>query len=307
MKKRIIMLTGMAVLLSTAANTALAGEPTKAVSVTPALQHAVPSVPGTDLAVQVSMLETAVVPQTAKEAAEKWSKALATRNGAFQYALFTKELKEAATPYFQQEGWNTGGSSPWVVSYHISDEKKINDAASEYTITFDLATSTGSYGKESAVISVKQVEKNWYIDHVVMEPDTVISFRTPYPTLPQKITDPFIYRASAYAFSIPKSWDMKYHAVEKDGKLIVTYKPKNPAVAERFLFSIEKIKAETWKQGGYEEGLHKKVGEKGGYVYAMLWASENQYADRPDSVEYKEFEEMSRLRNIIAGTFQFIN
>ncbi|MFT9846243.1 hypothetical protein [Aneurinibacillus sp. REN35] len=308
MKKQNAMLAGMVVLLSTVTGAALAVEPAKAVTAIQGSQAApVSSKEVSALELQVSLLEAAVLPQTAKEASEKWSKALSIRNGAFQYALFTKELKEKAAPYFKEEKWVTGGSSPWIVSYQFTKEQKLRDDLYEYTITFDLATSTGHYGKESAVIMVKQVGENWYIDHVMIGADAVISARTPYPSIPPKMVDTFTYRAAPYAFSLPKSWDLKYHAVEKDGKLIVNYKPKNNAVAERFLLSIEKIKTEAWKKGGYEDSLYKKVGEKGGYVYAMLWASENQYADRPDSVEYKEFHEMSRLSNAIAETFQLIH
>ena len=86
---------------------------------------------------------------------------------------------------------------------------------------------------------------------------------------------------------------------------VVKYKPQNTSISERTLFSIDKIKEKTWEEGGYSEGLYKKLGVKKGYVYAMLPSSENQYADRPNSIEYQEFHEMSLQFKKIQETFKF--
>ncbi|KAB2332300.1 hypothetical protein F7731_17185 [Cytobacillus depressus] len=88
--------------------------------------------------------------------------------------------------------------------------------------------------------------------------------------------------------------------------MLFSYSPKNKSFQERTLFSIEKIKEQTWKDG-YEDSLYQKLGVKNGYVYAILPASENQYADRPESIEYKEFEKMCLDIHIIKSTFMFIN
>lgn len=321
MRKKAIIFTGTITLLSAMTGTVLAAEPAQGEHVT-SFSNVIVTKPSPDqkelsslvtnetdkeastLAQQLSLLQSALAPETAKEAAESWGKAISMRNGAFQYALFTQELKEKAEPYFKQEGWVTGGSSPWVETWEVTGEKKRGDATYEYTVTFALASSTGYFGKESATITVKNVKRNWYIDKVIfLNPNSVVSARTPYMMASSGSVDNVTYRAAEYAFSIPKSWDTKYRAVEKDGKLTFYYTPKNPAISERFLFSIEKVKEDVWEKDGYEEGLHRKITVKDGYVYAMLRAGENQYADRPHSVEYKEFEEMSLESKLILDTF----
>ncbi|PLS14717.1 hypothetical protein CVD28_26450 [Bacillus sp. M6-12] len=252
-----------------------------------------------NLKLQVSLLEQVLAPTSAKSAADQWAKALSSRNGAYQYALFTKSLKQSTKAYFDQNGWVTGGSSPWVKSYKVLKEKKLSHSAFQYTFEFSLATSSGNHGKETATIDVKQVNKNWFVDKVTVRSGSVISFRTPYAN-----EATFTYRAAVYAFSIPVSWDTKYTASEKDGSLIFKYKPKNSAVSARTLFSIDKISEKTWEKDGYADGLYVKLASKDGFVYAMNPASENQYADRPNSIEYNEFHQMSLKLKQVAASFQ---
>ncbi|MEH7346817.1 hypothetical protein V7122_23590 [Bacillus sp. JJ1532] len=252
------------------------------------------------LQLQISLLENAVAPVSASDAVNQWSKAITNRNGAYQYALFTLDLKEKTKTYFDNNGWVTGTSSPWISSYKIKNEKKINKSTYTYAVELQLETSTGPFGTETANLTVSQADANWFIDKVDVKKTASIWERTPYIT--QKL---FTYRATEYAFSIPVEWDTKYRSAEKNSHLVFSYVPKNKAISERTLFSIEKIKEQTWEDG-YEDSLYQKLGVKNGFVYAILPVSENQYADRPDSIEYKEFEKMSLDFQLLKKTFMFI-
>ncbi len=252
------------------------------------------------LKLQISLLENAVAPVSSSDAVNQWGKALTNRNGAHQYALFTPELKENTKTYFDINGWVTGTSSPWISSYKIKNEKKVNSHTYTYAVELQLATSTGPFGTETANLTVSKADANWFIDKVDVKKAADIWERTPY--IPQKL---FTYRATEYAFSIPVEWDTKYRSAEKNGQLVFSYVPKNKAISERTLFSIEKIKEQIWEDG-YEDSLYQKLGVKNGFVYAILPVSENQYADRPDSIEYKEFEKMSLDFQLLKKTFMFI-
>ncbi|PLR73660.1 hypothetical protein [Bacillus sp. UMB0728] len=299
MKKKIAVLTSSIALVSMLAGAGYAAEPAHGMIAEASVQS-VQKADSTNL--QIKLLEEALAPVSAKDAAGKWSKALANRNGAAQNALFTPALKKKYKSYFESYGWVTGGSSPWVSSHKVTKEKKLSSTAYEYTIHFSLVSSSGKHGSENAVISVKKSGSTWLIEKVYIKPDSIIGSLTPYTAEPV-----FTYRAAEYAFSIPQSWDMKYTAAEKEGSLVFSYKPANKKISSRTLFSIEKIKLDTWKKDGYEEGLHKKLGEKNGFVYAMLPSSENQYNDMPDSIEYKEYHQMSLQLKAVRDSFMFIN
>lgn len=249
---------------------------------------------------RVDLLEQALAPDSAKDAINKWAEAVFTRNGAYQYAIFSESLKEKTAPYFKKHGWVTGVSSPWVEEYHLKNKKKISDTEFSYNVEFILATSTGNAGTEKVTVTIKKEEDYWFIDQVDAEKSALVIERTPYH---EQLY--FTYRAKDYAFSIPQSWDKKYTVEEKDERLHFFYKPENTHIQKELLFTIEKIKEKTW-DSGYEDSLYIQLGKKKDYVYAMLPVSENQYASKPNSLEYKEFEEMCMEFGIIKGSFQFI-
>ncbi|MBY0121518.1 hypothetical protein [Bacillus sp. S/N-304-OC-R1] len=302
MKKKWVSITGTAALLAMLTSAAYAYETPKQITHVNIAQNKATEINRNEidrLTLQVSLLENAVAAKSAKDAINKWGDAVSTRNGAYQFALFSPALKQKTDSYFIQNGWVTGTSSPWVSKYKIINEKKINPTTFSYKVEFHLATSTGSAGTESAIVTVKKINNNWFIDKTEMK-NASIWERTPY--IERQL---FIYRTAEYAFSIPVAWDTKYRTVEKNGNLIFSYVPKNKSIPERTLFSIEKIKEETWKDG-YEESLYQKLGVKNGVVYAILPVSENQYADRQNSIEYKEFEQMCLDFQLVKSTFMFI-
>lgn len=306
MKKKLVSITGAAALLVMLTGTIYAKEvPTEMAKVevnnTNSQKIEVQKQEIEMLKLQVSQLENAVAPGAPKEAINKWADGVSTRNGAYQFALFSIDLREKSETYFTQNGWVTGTSSPWIDSYKITNEKKIDDTTYSFTIEFSLATSTGAFGNETSKVMVKKADDHWFIDKVEVKNEASIWERTPY--IERKT---FTYRAAEYAFSIPVEWDTKYRSNEKNGHLVFSYVPKNKAIPERTLFSIEKISEKVWNDG-YEDSLYQKLAVKNGYVYAILPVSENQYADFPNSVEYKEFEEMCLDIKLLKNTFMFIN
>lgn len=303
MKKKWVSIAGTAALLAMLTSAAYAYETPKEISNVNVTQQKTTEIKMHDydqLTLQVSLLESALAAKSSKDAINKWADAVSSRNGAYQYALFTPNLKEKTNVFFIVNGWVTGTSSPWVSKFKIMNEKKVNSTSYSYKVEFQLVDSTGTAGTETANVTVKKLNNHWYIDKADVK-KTSIWERTPY--IERQL---FTYRAAEYAFSIPVEWDTKYRTAEKDGNLIFSYAPKNKSIPERTLFSIEKIKEETWKDG-YEDSLYQKLASKNGYVYAILPVSENQYADRPTSLEYKEFEQMCLDLKLVKATFMFID
>ena len=94
--------------------------------------------------------------------------------------------------------------SPWVKNFTIKQEKKINKSTYTYTIEFNLSSSTGNEGKESATLNVKRVHDNWYIDKVTFKPNSRLTYRTPY----ENQVPAAKYETNEYVFSIPSSWEI---------------------------------------------------------------------------------------------------
>jgi hypothetical protein len=117
------------------------------------------------------LLEYALVPQTAREAALSWAKAVKTRNGALQFAILAPELRGKMQADYVQQNWVTGASSPWVQSYKIT--RQVQQGGSwEFEIQYQMMTSGGSAGTQSDRIRVYQLQGNdthppgWYITQV---------------------------------------------------------------------------------------------------------------------------------------------
>ncbi|MGB9867404.1 MAG: copper amine oxidase N-terminal domain-containing protein [Bacillota bacterium] len=69
---------------------------------------------------RVAMLEAALVGEDPVWVANAWADAVKNRNGAVQFALLSPELREKYRPAFEQLGWVTWVSGPWVESYQVS-------------------------------------------------------------------------------------------------------------------------------------------------------------------------------------------
>jgi hypothetical protein len=79
------------------------------------------------------------------ELARRWAEAVKMRDGKAQYALMSISLQEKVRGGFEAMNWVTGVSSPWVEAYKVVD--------GDFSVTFVLATSTGSAGNYSQRLS----------------------------------------------------------------------------------------------------------------------------------------------------------
>ncbi|MDD4566200.1 MAG: copper amine oxidase N-terminal domain-containing protein, partial [Eubacteriales bacterium] len=73
--------------------------------------------------VQISGLERALAPKDSLGAVNSWAEAVQMRNGAWQYAVMTPDLREASYEDFTSINWSTGASSPWVKSFAVKERK----------------------------------------------------------------------------------------------------------------------------------------------------------------------------------------
>jgi len=118
---------------------------------------------------QVDLLERSMAPKTPREAVERWAEGIKERNGALQYAVLSPELKEQKRSYYEDCGWVTGVSSPWVESYEIFKENELEKGLWEYEVIFKMMTSTGEAGTNAYKVAVKEYKVNadhpegWYI------------------------------------------------------------------------------------------------------------------------------------------------
>ncbi|MFJ8236124.1 hypothetical protein ACIQ34_10295 [Ureibacillus sp. NPDC094379] len=112
---------------------------------------------------RLNMLEYSLVGSAPEETVNRFGEAVKTRNGALQYALFTNEARVGLTQEFQHSHWVTGVSSPWAESYKIISQKEIDKKTKEFKITFDLYTSTGFAGKDTALLTLEEMNDRWYI------------------------------------------------------------------------------------------------------------------------------------------------
>lgn len=112
---------------------------------------------------QVELLESALSPNTPREAVLIWVKGVKTRNGALQFAVLSPELREKLRPQFEEMNWITGVSSPWVETYKISKENKLDDNTYLFDVEFKMATSTGDAGTDAGKVTVKKYGDYWFI------------------------------------------------------------------------------------------------------------------------------------------------
>ncbi len=118
---------------------------------------------------QITLLHNALAPTSPREAVEKWATGVKTRNGALQYAVLSPELKEKMRPEYEECGWVTGVSSPWVERCEITRETKKKDGAWECEVRFEMMASTGPAGSYTARVTVKQYERHWFVAQIMRD------------------------------------------------------------------------------------------------------------------------------------------
>ncbi len=124
------------------------------------------NITGNDQSMQIARLETALAPKTALDAVNSWAEGVQTRNGAWQYAVMTPDLKKASYDDFVSMYWSTGTSSPWVKSFEVKDQGKQGDTAYRYSVKFTWTDSTNSTSESTQYITVKNLEGTWLVDSI---------------------------------------------------------------------------------------------------------------------------------------------
>ena len=252
---------------------------------------------------RLDLLEKAITPHEAKSAIELWMKAVATRNGALQYALLSPDTRTGQYKNFTEAGWVTGASSPWVGKYQIEQEKTMNESHVMYTVRFDLATSTGYAGADRATVSLRKVDQAWYIEKIERNPNSTLGV---WNTYQQFNTDTYTYKDQKFTVTLPLEWKEKIKVTKTKTETIFYYQPANKSIKPEFLFSIEVIRKSDWDKDGYmETGFYTLLGTEKDNVYALHTPGENPYANSMDSVEYKDALQMlQQLKKSIQ--FKFI-
>ncbi|MBX6394145.1 MAG: copper amine oxidase N-terminal domain-containing protein [Alicyclobacillaceae bacterium] len=105
---------------------------------------------------QLELLTGALRSQPPEQVAETWALGVQTRNGALQYSVLSPGLRDKVRPDFEQNHWVTGTSSPWVQQYRIVKAERQSDTRYQFTIQFDLASSTGPSGSYTSTVTIER-------------------------------------------------------------------------------------------------------------------------------------------------------
>lgn len=124
------------------------------------------NITGNDQSIQISNLERALAPETALDAANSWAEGIQTRNGAWQYAVMTPELRKASYDDFVAFNWVTGTSSPWVKSFEVTEQGKQGDQDARYSVRFTWTDSTNSTTSSTQYVTVKKIDGTWLVDSI---------------------------------------------------------------------------------------------------------------------------------------------
>lgn len=123
------------------------------------------------LKMQVQRLEQALLPKDPLSAANTWAEAVKMRNGAWQYALMSPELKEEKHQTLAENYWSTGVSSPWVESYKVAEKERINAATYLYQIDYTYTDSAQTKFITPEIIMVKKYDQGYLVTSVNQAPD----------------------------------------------------------------------------------------------------------------------------------------
>lgn len=122
----------------------------------------------TELQQRVGHLENYFDRRTPESVARLYGDAVKTRNGALQYALFSKKLKDENYDYFASVGWHTGVSnSPSISNFTVGKPIQSEDGQTVINIIFHYTVKDGNPANETCTLSLEQTQKetndDWYI------------------------------------------------------------------------------------------------------------------------------------------------
>ncbi|WP_213525556.1 copper amine oxidase N-terminal domain-containing protein [Paenibacillus sp. J31TS4] len=219
---------------------------------------------------QISLLEKAVAPATAKAAAETWAEGVKTRNGALQYAVMSKELRDKERENFEAFHWVTGTSSPWVDSYKVGEGRENKDGTLTFAVELVYTDSTKAVSTSTQEVTVAKQDDRWYVSELPGSPSDPGVDEFPY--------DHVTYENQywAYTVTLPKSWYGQFLAQESETKSELLFQSSTGLKAP--IVTIHSVPAADWKQDEYGQ-LHK-LGEKKGRVYYYVLPLDNPYEGR---------------------------
>lgn len=124
------------------------------------------NITGNDTSMQIAHLELALAPKRSLDAVNSWAEAVQGRNGAWQYAVMTPDLKKGSYEDFAAMNWSTGTSSPWVKSFEVKELGKMDENTIRYSVKFTWTDSTNSSSNTTQYITVKNMDETWLVDSI---------------------------------------------------------------------------------------------------------------------------------------------
>ena len=124
------------------------------------------NITGNDQSMQIAHLELALAPKSSLDAVNSWAKAVQGRNGAWQYAVMTPDLKKKSYDDFVSMNWSTGTSSPWVKSFEVTEQGKLDDNDTRYSVKFTWTDSTNATSESTQYVTVKNIDGTWLVDSI---------------------------------------------------------------------------------------------------------------------------------------------
>ncbi len=115
---------------------------------------------------RVQLLEKALEPHAPLTAAKAWAEAVKARNGAWQYALLSPELKKEYYDGFTEMNWVTGTSSPWIEKYQVTEGYRVDEELYRFAVEFTYTDSTKATFAAKEYITVRKYEDAWLVAQI---------------------------------------------------------------------------------------------------------------------------------------------
>ena len=119
-------------------------------------------IPGQFQDVLMPPAPSALPTRTPKGTARLWAEALRTRSGAFRFACLDYDLQKSEVGHYQESGWSIGTSSPWVVSYTVTQVSLTGDTA-QYRIDYQWSDSEKNVSQSSESVALENEDGIWRV------------------------------------------------------------------------------------------------------------------------------------------------
>ena len=115
---------------------------------------------------QVELLEEALAPKHPLAAAEAWAEGVKARNGAWQYAVFSPELRIEEYKRLVEANWSTGTLSSWVESYQVMERYRVDQEIYRFEVKFNYTDSTEKTFSTKEYVTVRKYEDAWLVSSI---------------------------------------------------------------------------------------------------------------------------------------------